>query len=108
MVIESGVGPFTARWAGLASLGTEGTEVGRGLKPPTGLRRSAKPTIAAGTLGAARSDESGGMAQAGDGLKAGGGGGGGRGEARGEGAKILWWVWNESSRVIESKNELEN
>ena len=84
MVIESGVGPFTARWAGLASLGTEGTEVGRGLKPPTGLRRSAKPTIAAGTLGAARSDESGGMAQAGDGLKAGGGGGREGEERRGE------------------------
>ena len=97
MVIESGGEPVAARWAG-----TKGTEVGRGLKPPTGLRRSAKPTIAMGTLGAARSDESGGMAQvAGDGLKAQVGWGGGReGEERwrGEGAKILWCGWNESSR----------
>lgn len=74
--------------------------MGRGLKPPTGLRRSANPTIAMGTLGAAGSDESGGVAKAVDGLKA-EEGGEGRGGG-GEGAKILWWVWNESSHVIEN------
>ena len=74
-----------------------GVEVGRGLKPPTGLR-SANPTIAMGTLGAAGSDESDGVVKAVDGLKAEGGEGRGGGP---EGAKILWWVWNESSHVIE-------
>jgi hypothetical protein len=34
------------------------------------------------------------------------GGRGGKGRGRkGRGAKILWWVWNESSRVIERLNK---
>lgn len=76
MDIESVFELVPARWARLG--------VGRGLKSPTGLRRSANPTIAAaaaGTLGAAGSDGSDGsdgIAKAEDGLK---------GERQGEGRR---------------------
>jgi len=83
--------------------------VGRGLKPPTGLRRSANPTIAAGTLGRWKQwdGESRRRAEGGKRREE-------RKKVRGGGAKILWWWvwWNEkkSGRVIErlsKKTEFE-